>query len=273
MRLLAIESSGRDVAVALADEDGPIACMTVRSGRRHAELLHPLVEQVCAVAGVAQAGLEAIAVDVGPGLFTGIRVGVAAAKGFAVALGVPVVPLTSLEILLAACRGTSCGSVVPVVDLRRGEVAWCLPGGSMEHGSAAQLALLLDSIEHPVLLAGDGALRYATVLGAGALDTEGDRLVTREPRAAVEGVPGAPAGPRLWSEGTGQVRVVAGDEMGSPPVASLAVRAVAEARRGQGIDPLAVLPVYLRDADARINWTTRHDAPSLDRAGAGAGAE
>ena len=129
MRLLAVESSGRDVAVAIADDTGPLACLTVRSGRRHAELLHPLVAQVGEVAGVALAELDAIAVDVGPGLFTGIRVGVAAAKGFAVALGIPVVPLTSLEILRSACQVVSLGSVVPVVDLRRGEVAWCCPGG------------------------------------------------------------------------------------------------------------------------------------------------
>jgi tRNA threonylcarbamoyladenosine biosynthesis protein TsaB len=270
MRLLAIESSARDVGVALADEAGPIACMTVRSGRRHAELLHPLVEQVCEVAGVTHAALEAIAVDVGPGLFTGIRVGVAAAKGFAMALGIPVVPLTSLEILRAACQDVSFGSIVPVVDLRRGEVAWCLPGGSMEHGTPARLAVLLDSIEHPVLLAGDGALRYAEDLRASRQDEDRGHTGPWEPPGA-RGLSGAEArGHRSSGGNTVPVRAVAGADLGAPPVASLAVRGVTEVRSGRAIEPLAVVPVYLRDADARINWTTRHDAPARYVAAAGA---
>jgi len=269
MTLLAIESSGRDVAVAIADDTGPLACMTVRSGRRHAELLHPLVEQVHEVTGVALASLDAVAVDVGPGLFTGIRVGMAAAKGFALALGIPVVPLTSLEILRSACQDISFASVVPVVDLRRGEVAWQVPGGPMEHGSPDSLARLLDSLEPPVLLAGDGALRYESILTAGGPVAEGDGPAPQELRRAAGAgrrLPGDGARP----QGARPARAVAGAALGAPPVASLAVRAVAELQRGYAIDPRSVLPIYLRDADARINWTTRHDAPALDVAGAGA---
>jgi tRNA threonylcarbamoyladenosine biosynthesis protein TsaB len=253
MRVLAIETSGRDVAAAVGDEGGPISCLTVRSGRRHAELLHPLVQQACELAAVTLAELDAIAVDVGPGLFTGIRVGVAAAKGFASALGIPVVALTSLEIIRRACEAASPGpgrSVVPVVDLRRGDVAWSLAAGPACFGSPEQLAALLGSLPPPVVLAGDGALRYASVLAGGASGDEGS------------GSPQPPGGRE------GGRAAVAGAELASPPVASLAVRAVTELEAGRAVDPLSVVPVYLREADARINWTTRHGAPAFPVPGA-----
>ena len=229
MKILAIETSGRDVAAAVTDETGPIASGSVRSRRRHAELLHPLMSQVCEQAGIPLAGLDAVAVDVGPGLFTGIRVGVAAAKGLATALGIPVVSLTSLDILRAACESAGRGHLVavPVVDLRRGEIAWSLPGEVVDFGTPEQLAGLLPTVGGPLVLVGDGALRYASVLSPE------------------------------------QATAVAGVELASPPVASLAVLAVEELRAGRVIDPIVVLPVYLREADARINWTTRHDAPGL----------
>jgi len=165
-------------------------------------------------------------VDIGPGLFTGLRVGVAAAKAVAAGLGLPVVTATSLEVLRAACP-PSPGAVVPVVDMRRGEVAWIEPGPSPSEvrvGTPAELAAGLDGLGAPttfLLLVGDGALRYRELLG-------------RRP-------------------GT----VFAGPELAAPPVASLAVLAFAAMQLGQGRDAAAVRPFYGREADARINWTSR----------------
>jgi tRNA threonylcarbamoyladenosine biosynthesis protein TsaB len=192
--------------------------------------------------GVGFGDLTAIAVDIGPGLFTGIRVGVSAAMGFAVALGLPVVGLTSTDILALGCEAAGQTAAVGVVDLRRGEVAWSLPpveeGDSRvnRHGSPAALAedlvgyldrLGVASATPPLVLAGDGAIRYGEMLTV----TFGRRIV------------------------------IAGPELAVPPVASLALRAVTELSQGRGVDPSDVRPVYLRDADVRINWTTRHDAP------------
>jgi tRNA threonylcarbamoyladenosine biosynthesis protein TsaB len=268
--ILAIETATLSVGAALANENGLLAAFEVRAGRRHAELLHGVVMSVLEVTGLGFGDLDCIAVDVGPGLFTGIRVGVAAAKGFAVALGVPVVGLTSLEILASACRATGDHDAVGVVDLRRGEVAWAMPSaedapGVSRHGPpellAAELAerlaagagggtaggagaassgrerpvlageSALSSGREPIVLAGDGAIRYAEILTAGRY---------------------------------GRV-LVAGPELAAPPVASLAVRGMTELAAGRAVDPLAVRPTYLREADVRINWTTRHDAPAAGR--------
>lgn len=241
MRVLAIETATVAVAVALADESGPLSALTVRADRQHAERLHVLVEEALELAGAAFADIDCLAVDVGPGLFTGIRVGVAAAKGFAMALGLPVVALTSLEVIAAACApagGAGRAHGVAVVDLRRGEVAWRLPaeagnGVEVGHGAPAVLARLLSDrfAGHPgdaesVVVAGDGALRYSDVL-----------------TAAVPGLR------------------IAGPELAGAPVASLAVLAFTEMAAGRTTSAAGVMPVYLRDADVRINWTTRHDSP------------
>ncbi|MEY4228993.1 MAG: hypothetical protein RLZ84_1585 [Actinomycetota bacterium] len=80
MLILGIETAVEHVGVALGDHRGTLATATVNSDRRHAESLAPMVEFVCAQAGMSLRQLDAVAVDVGPGLFTGLRVGIAAAQ-------------------------------------------------------------------------------------------------------------------------------------------------------------------------------------------------
>ena len=231
MLILAIETATIEVGVAIGDGTGPIATVTVRPGRRQAETLHPAIADVCRTARVSFAELDALAVDIGPGLFTGLRVGVAAAKALAAGLGLPIVTATSLDVLVAACPAGPA-VVVPVVDMRRGEVAWQLPdrpgepgrpGEAVRVGRPAELAAELDRLGAPVLLVGDGALRH---------------------RAELAGHGSPPP-------------VFGGIELAAPPVASLVVLAVKAMGDGAFSDPAAVRPFYGREADARINWSSR----------------
>ena len=231
MRILAIETATIEVGAAVADESGPLASVTARPGRSQAETLHPAIADACRIARVTPAELDAIAVDIGPGLFTGLRVGVAAAKALAGALGLPVVTATSLEVLRAACpRGI--GTVIPVIDMRRGEVAWLMPASpatEVRVGSPTELATELAGLAGlavgvgPVLFVGDGALRHRELL---------ERALVPAP-------------------------VFGGTELAAPPVASLAVLAIAAMKDGRCCDPAAVRPFYGREADARINWSSR----------------
>ncbi len=181
------------------------------------------------MSGIALADIDAVGVDVGPGLFTGIRVGVAAAKAIAMALGIPAIAVTSLEAIRAAAIDAGAPvEVVPVVDLRRAEVAWShSPGAAgVAWGTPSELASEVGALDEVhVLFAGEGALRYREV------------LETAEH-------PG-------WR--------VAGRSVAFPPVASVAVLALAAAGEGRTLDPAHLAPCYLREADTRINWTTRHD--------------
>ncbi len=227
MVLLAIESATLEVGAALWSDDGLLATASARPGRQHAERLHPLIAEVLDVASLTPASIGALAVDLGPGLFTGLRVGVAAAKAIAFGLGLPLYGLHSTVVLQAAA-GERSGSVVAVVDLRRGEVAWSA-GASLERGTPEALTAKLLAMTPPLLLVGDGAIRY------GAEFTE-----------------------RLVGAGCA-APAIAGEELAAPPVAVLARLGFAAAARGERGDPFALEPAYLRDADVKINWSTRHD--------------
>jgi tRNA threonylcarbamoyladenosine biosynthesis protein TsaB len=225
LMLLGIETAAGLVGVALADADGPLAGVWLRGDRRHAEALAPAVEHVLAQAGVALADLDAIAVDVGPGLFTGLRVGVATAQGLAAGLGIGVVEVTSVEVLTR--QAYDCGwegAVAAVVDARRAEVfvaRYEAPGVETEAPSRQSPEALADKLAGVpgTLLVGTGAHRYAGLFGGAGLRV----AAIREPS------------PRVLVS-------IAADRLaaGATPV-----------------PPAAVRPVYLREADARINWVQR----------------
>src|SRR6266404_2143129 len=103
MLLLAIDTAGPDCAVALARsgaDGGKILVRTSeRIGRGRAERLMPMIESALAEAGADFADLDRVAVTTGPGSFTGVRVGIAAARGLALALDIPAVGVRSLDAL------------------------------------------------------------------------------------------------------------------------------------------------------------------------------
>ncbi|MDA8290487.1 MAG: tRNA (adenosine(37)-N6)-threonylcarbamoyltransferase complex dimerization subunit type 1 TsaB [Actinomycetota bacterium] len=228
--ILALETSTASVGVALADGTGVRAACTLRAERRHVETLHVAVESLLARLGESAAGIEAVAVDVGPGMLTGVRVGVAAAKGIALACGVPAVGCTSLEVLRRAAGG---GHVVPVVDLRRGEVAWLVgePGrpGEPLAGTPDELAERVARLDAPVLLVGEGAVRYGGPIAESVVALGGPR-------------------PEI---GPG--------ELATPPVGVLATLGWERLRSGSSVDAVGLAALYLRPPDARANFASRAD--------------
>lgn len=109
-------------AVVAFPETGPprrLADAAATVDARHGETLMGLIAQVCADAGIAPASLDLVAVGLGPGSFTGVRVGVATAKGLGLALGRPVVGVSTLAVLAA---GAEAPDVVAVLDAKKGEV-------------------------------------------------------------------------------------------------------------------------------------------------------
>src|SRR4030095_16768186 len=121
MRILALESATLAGGAALLD-----GAIVVGEGRTnialtHSERLMVAVDRLLADAGWTVTDLEGIAVSVGPGSFTGLRVGIATAKGLAVALGLPVAPVPTLD-ALAATLPFAAVPVCPLLDARKGEV-------------------------------------------------------------------------------------------------------------------------------------------------------
>ena len=121
--MVAIETATETVGVAVRTPAGVQAELTLTGRRRHVETLTPALEHLLAQVDLVPGDLGVVAVDIGPGLFTGLRVGVAAAKGLAQSLGIGVIGATSLDILTAGAAAAGLrGLVLACVDARRGEV-------------------------------------------------------------------------------------------------------------------------------------------------------
>jgi tRNA threonylcarbamoyladenosine biosynthesis protein TsaB len=244
--LLAIESATDAVGAAVLGPGGTAVERIHRGGREHAERLAPAIQEACAGAGCALADVTVIAVDVGPGLFTGLRVGVATAKALGHGLG-------SLDVLAAAVlrhpegddrEGGGPTAVAAVVDARRGEVfaatyersdlvAAGRPGGPRTGvtdpgGAVAPEALPawfadVAARSGGLTVVGGGAIRYADLLGP---------------------VPG--------------VDLDRAERFATPSPAVLARLAADRLDAGcapQG--PAEVVPDYRRPPDATINWEQR----------------
>jgi tRNA threonylcarbamoyladenosine biosynthesis protein TsaB len=172
--VLGIETASPQVGCALGGHEGVLASFTAAHHRRHAETLAPAIEFITEQAQIGLGEVRAVAVDVGPGLFTGLRVGIAAAKALAFGLRVPMIGLSSLD-LLAYHHRWSSRLVVAALDARRGEVFTApyrqVPGGTQRLGpyrvcSPDGLACELEAGGEDALVVGDGALRYAELFGA-----------------------------------------------------------------------------------------------------------
>lgn len=212
MLILGLDTSGRTCGAAVVRGELPVAeCVEVPGS--HSARLVPLIARVLAAAGVDRRDLEAVAVTVGPGSYTGLRIGISTARALAFALGVPLVGVSTLE-ALAHAAGPRPGLVCPVLDARRRRVYAALyrwRGGEMEAAAPARavpLADLLAALEgKEVHFTGEGVDAYAGEL--------------------------APAG------------TLAPPEQRALRPAAVAALGRAALLAGAGGDPAGVLPVYL----------------------------
>jgi len=232
MNIVAIETATETIGAAARNDSGASAAFTLSGRRRHVETLVPALGDLLAQLELVPSDLHLVAVDLGPGLFTGLRVGVAAAKGLAQALGIGVVGLSSLDILTrAALAHGHKGYVLAAVDARRGEVfasvrELCagheetqdvIASGLFAPEELAEALLELGGV--PIVGVGDGVQRYSEILG---------------------GVPGVDC----------LLRALA-----YPPPLTLLDQAAALVDAGTSpLDPQSVVPVYMREADAKSNF-------------------
>ncbi len=173
MRALVIDTAGPVVAVGGWDDDGCVGRLAARVGSGADAWLLPQVAALCERLGA----LDRVAVAVGPGAFTGIRVGVAVALGLALARGVPVAALSSLQVRAACARGHR--RVLSLLDARKGKVY----GGVYDTTHAVPaldgverdlpLEALLESVSVEAAV-GEGAAVYRALLEARGIPVVGD---------------------------------------------------------------------------------------------------
>lgn len=229
MIVVGIETSTPHTSVAIGTELEILGRIEL-AGKARQESVGPALEKLLSWTGVTLDQVGGFAVGVGPGLFTGLRVGVETAKTLAQVTRAPIVGLTSLDILAFGVRITR-RSIVAVIDGRRGEVFSSLyepvPGGVLritDHEVHRPEHLVADLEARPgdVLAVGDGAILYRDVLS-----TLGARLEFASPSAA------------------------------HPDAAALVELAVPKLLREEHDRLYDVVPLYLRRSDAEIAWDRR----------------
>jgi len=177
MRILAIESATWQASVACVCDASVLAVRSRLTRGEHAAHLLPMLDEVMQEAELPLSSLDAVAVSIGPGSFTGLRVGLSLAKGIAYALGLPVIPVGTLE-ALATAAPVQEGIVAAVLDARRGELyaqLFAREGGRCIARSEELLIspeALRAQLPREVTIIGDAAERYgrwfAEQLGPGA---------------------------------------------------------------------------------------------------------
>ena len=229
MIVLGIDTSTSQTSVALWATGEVVGALQFAGVRKHDDVA-PAVERLMEWTGIDLQHVGGVAVGTGPGLYTGLRVGVEAAKTFAQVLRVPIVGVSSLDVLAFAVR-TTRRRIGAVLDARRGEVFFAfyrsVHGGVMREGDyrvdrPAALAAELEAVPEEVLLVGNGAMLY--------------RRELEEPGVHVAFAPAALAHP--WAS-------------------ALVELSAARFIREETDRPADVVPLYLRKTDAEISWDRR----------------
>jgi tRNA threonylcarbamoyladenosine biosynthesis protein TsaB len=164
MKILALDTATQTASVAAWD--GRVLVERAERVTTHSERLMPLIDEVLRAAGLSAAALDAIACGAGPGSFTGLRIGLATAKGLCFALGKPLALVSSLEALAARARD---GRVCAVLDAYKCEVyaGFFTVAGGVPRAEGPEEVLaperLREKLQAPVALVGDGALRYRSL--------------------------------------------------------------------------------------------------------------
>jgi tRNA threonylcarbamoyladenosine biosynthesis protein TsaB len=233
MLVLAIETSTEQTAVALGSEQGIVGGITLAGAKPGDEAVVPAIEHLLQWSGSSPSSLSGVAVGLGPGLFTGMRVGIATGKALAQSLHIPIVGLASLDVLAFSVAHTR-RPIAAAVDAKRGELFYAfyrpVPGGvtretEFEVGPPQRLAAELEARREDILMVGNGALANR-----------------RELEAAGTHVESAPAAYAI------------------PAATAMVELAIARLSREDFDRVHELKPYYVRKSDAQIAWDRRRRA-------------
>lgn len=194
MKILAVDTATQSCSVAVTSDGALCAELTTVRKQTHSKHLMELIHSVLEIAGFRVADVDGLAVTVGPGSFTGLRVGISTVKGFAYALDKPVVGVSSLKALAWQCAATSY-LICPLIDARKGEV-YCATYRFSEDqliqktGARAMTPeAVIAEIKTPCMFIGTGARLYRqsidTALGSLAHFVPGDQNIIRASSVAI----------------------------------------------------------------------------------------
>ncbi|HEX3951175.1 MAG TPA: tRNA (adenosine(37)-N6)-threonylcarbamoyltransferase complex dimerization subunit type 1 TsaB [Steroidobacteraceae bacterium] len=217
MRILALDAATEACSVALLADD-QLVVRTLESGKSSAQRILSMTEEVLAEGRMDLAMLDGIAAGIGPGSFTGVRIGVAVAQGLAFGAGLKVVPVTTLEALALTVLGEPGVRAIACLDARMGEVYWGCFAADAVRG----------------------------VIECGAPRVGSPDSVTLSPLGRHVGIGrGFSAYPKL--AGIPGIELGSAESMALPNAREIARLGALRFAHGGGLDPKDLLPLYLRD--------------------------
>jgi len=168
--ILHIDTTTKKCSVALA-QDGVLMIQKELLSEEfsHSEQLHPFIEEVLKESGLKSSSLSAIAISKGPGSYTGLRIGVAAAKGLCFALDLPLIALNTLEIMVQPYEVSPYSFIIPMLDARRMEVYTAIFDETKKWIQETMAEVLTENTftsivnEQSCLIIGDGAIKFKTL--------------------------------------------------------------------------------------------------------------
>lgn len=172
MKILAIDTSGPNCSVAIIDDNKVVADFTINNGTTHSQNLVPMVEQVQKFTNIELSDIDAFACSIGPGSFTGLRIGIATIKGFAMSLNKPVLSVpTLLALAYNVCNFD--GVICSIIDARNDNVYAGIYRSSEEgielvdNYVSDNIEILIDKLkdfDDNIIFVGDGVETYKDLL-------------------------------------------------------------------------------------------------------------
>lgn len=171
MKILHLETSSKNCSVAISD--GPellCLCEELSDNYKQSESLHTFVQWALEGADITLRDLDAVSLGMGPGSYTGLRIGASAAKGFCFGLEIPLIAVNSLETMIKPFLGGDYDLIIPMVDARRSEVYTAIYDGQSGKQEQPTSALVLDETsfnnltDKKILFVGDGAAKAKDIL-------------------------------------------------------------------------------------------------------------
>jgi len=170
--VLNIDTVLDSASVCLAKEGKALALLTNDDQKDHSGWLHPAIDEMLKKNGSNMSQLEAIAVSIGPGSYTGLRVGLASAKGLCYALNIPLIAVSTLEMMARAVREEATDLICPLIDARRMEVFAAVYDKELREKFSPQ-ALVIDESSfasflqgHKLLFCGNGSKKLQALLSS-----------------------------------------------------------------------------------------------------------
>ena len=166
--ILNIETATKNCSVAIAKDGKTILCKEMaEEGYSHAEKLHVFINEILNEIEISCNDLSAVAVSQGPGSYTGLRIGVSAAKGLCYALDIPLIAIDTLEVLASQVKVAN-GIIIPMIDARRMEVYSAIFDSKLNKIREVQAEIIeedsFSTIDLPIYFVGDCASKCKTVL-------------------------------------------------------------------------------------------------------------